>query len=646
MLILIFSFWIGYIALSFFQIFVSAHRDILISEERTKKQVEFVLSAAITDLIRDNLESLQTKLNRAYELQLIHFYILQKEDQAIYFKNSSNNVEEIDHDYKNFDVFLKSGDVNFKTIKIFNYRLTAGFISGDIKTTLKAMWAYKTEYLIDVFLITTMLGLLAWMVMKDILSLSRVLADKERPLHLVRSVSKEGEILIKATKSYDTANQNLQKESSTYSAALTPAIVAEIKSGKKAPYTFTSTLARVDLNGYTQIFLSKKSDYITEILNTYFQQARELIERYDGLIYQYVGDEIVFHFKGEHQDSVRRALACMRGLFEIADKIEKTLPENADHCFKLKGSLIFDNLRFCQLDTGYSLSGTAMIESNRLLSQIDDRTKNTVIFSESDIGLLKDLCFISSIQEAQLKGFQGKARVAISHQFLSVKDFKANFNSDILSYYRSDEDITALLSFMCRLVMLNNDKLFFTLFNHMKSFTVRSTTAAVVSGYLKVLKACRDQTDLKKGDDKIYSSVVSLCGTLIPHKDVSNEIIEALNHALHHRDHRVQANAIFVLGQLAADLDYLKEFILSPNNRVAADALYVTGRKNLSKKVIGTLQDFITSPNPLFSASAQWVITQLLKHYQEVDPVFFNTSPLISDLRNLLEKTRTQKDAA
>ena len=33
-----------------------------------------------------------------------------------------------------------------------------------------------------------------------------------------------------------------------------------------APYAFQSTMIRIDLNGYTQIFLEKKDEYVTDIV--------------------------------------------------------------------------------------------------------------------------------------------------------------------------------------------------------------------------------------------------------------------------------------------------------------------------------------------------------------------------------------------
>lgn len=635
LLLIICFFWLGYVTLSLSQAYLSAQELVQEGELEKKQKLDFVFSTSLTDLMRDNTEALAEKLEKAYELRLVHFYILQEEDKVLFFKHNSGKVEALNHDYQNFDVFIDDGDLTFKTIMVFDYRLTAGIYRGGSKAIMEAMWSFKNQFLFDIFLITGMLGFLSWLLLKDILSLSKILSGKGRQLDGIKSVSKEGAILLHATKTLDRENLQLAVKNTVLSAALTPAIVEEIHSGKTAPYSFDTTLARVDLNGYTQMFLKNKDGALTDLLNKYFTQAREIIERYDGLIYQYVGDEIVFHFKGEREKSVRKALSCIRGLFEVAEQIEGTLSPNDEQCFKLKASLVFDHLRFCHLDTGYSLSGVAMIESNRLLSHIDDKTQNHLAFFDKEYENLQGLCLISRKREAHLKGFAETSTIAITNQFTSVTHLKFNRKWDDCEYFKTNKDIEFFLRWMNEALVAEDELLFSKIFNHLRLIKVLNPSTGILDEFEKLLEMATQTSSKKFGEDKYYSSVISLSLSLVPSSMARPSYISTLEKALRHRDNRVQANAIIVLGEWCQDLEFLEAYIRSENNRVSADALYVTGKRELTMDLYRRLRDYAHSDNPLFRASALWVVRQLLVHYKSIDPVYFATNPLINRLREL-----------
>lgn len=629
-------FWVSYICITLTQAYFNITSTLNEYDETKKSQVDFVFNSGTNDLVKENFDELRAKLDKAYDLHLIHFYILQKNGDVVFFKTANDELDSVNFDYKNFNTFIDTQSVSFKTIKVFDYRLTAGFNKSGLSTTLGNLWEFKYLYLNDLIIVTLMLMTILWVVLKDIMSLTKVLSQKDRDLSQVQANTKEAAILLKASQSFESKNTQLERENDHFSGALSPAIVTEIRSGRKAPYSFDSTLVRVDLNGYTQIFLKKNSEYVTSMMNIYFQRAREVIERYDGLIYQYVGDEIVFHFKGEHHESVQKALSCIRSLFEIADDLERSLPEGAGHCFKIKSSFVFDNLRFTQLDSGYSLSGLALIESNRLLNQIEDKTKNTVAFLESEIPHVKKLCNVGSVQETQLKGFSHTSKIAKAWDFTNIENVKQSSRWPALTYYRSDRDLIFMLNWMSECVRTKKYENFFLLFHHLKSFKVKAISRDVFVSYLALLTDCKNQGVQNTDSQKVYASAISLCAHIIPTAHASEELLKVLHDALAQNEPRVQANTIIVLDSYVQDFAFLNKFMDSPHNRLAADALYVAGKKNLNHDVVKRLKDYYESDQPLFRASARWVIYQLLNYYEQTDPVFYNTNPLLHKLKNLV----------
>jgi adenylate cyclase len=122
---------------------------------------------------------------------------------------------------------------------------------------------------------------------------------------------------------------------------------------------------------------------------------------------------------------------------------------------------------------------------------------------------------------------------------------------------------------------------------------------------------------------------------LIPHAFVESSLLAVLEKCLEHKDPRTQANTIIVLGDLARDVSFLRQYIYASHNRVSADALLVTGKQNFDTELAKKLFEFLESKNPLFRASGSFVVKHLADHYKSTDPVFFETN---TDLKKLLKK--------
>lgn len=637
-LLIVATFWVCYVAVTLAQYYynVSGLVDDIVRDKQS--QMIYVQDNQISQLIGDNVDFVSQNLNKAKDLNLVDFYILQKGTDVVSIYDNNNKLKGLNADYKVFNKILFTENLSFRTIKILDYRLTVGIFQNRTSIIVKTISDLKGTILRDIAMVTGFLSLIVYFFLKDIIDLSRILASRDRKdMAKVKSFSREGYALLQAAKSYETNKRTLEYENKIYTETLTPAIVHELKSGTQPPYLFQTTMIRVDLNGYTQIFLEKKDEYVTDIMNTYFIRSREVIERYNGLIYQYVGDEIVFHIKENGVDSQALSLAVLRSIFEIADEIEKSLAVDADHYFKVKGSFVLGKIRFVNQDTGFSLSGLPLIESARLLSQVDDKSANSVTFYAEASSSVEKLCTVDQTKETLLKGFAKPSVLCRAKVFTSVDEVLKKKDLALLTYFRGDTDLMSIYAFLKEKLQAGSDNEFFDVYKTLVSYKVKQTSAEQAQAYIDLLKTTIGLNKSGKMNDKVMASMISIASHVVPAVLVEADLVEVLESCLDHQDARVSANAIIVLGDLAQDIAFLRRFMYSKNNRVSADAILVTGKRNFDSELAQKLEEFLESKNPLFKASGAWVLRQLADYYKATDLVFYNTNP---DLKRLEQKAR------
>jgi len=330
-------------------------------------------------------------------------------------------------------------------------------------------------------------------------------------------------------------------------------------------------------------------------------------------------------------------LAVLRSIFEIADEIEKSLAIDADHYFKVKGSFVLGKIRFVNQDTGFSLSGLPLIESARLLSQVDDKSASSVTFYAEASPSVEKLCTIDQTKETLLKGFAKPSTLCRAKTFTSIQEVLKNRELHLVTYFRGDKDLQNIYAFLGEELKNGDDNSFFQIYKILVSYKIKHTSSEQSQAYTELLNQVIELNSKSKVNDKVMASMISLASHVVPPALVESNLIESLEKCLDHQDARVKANAIIVLGDLAQDIAFLRRFMYAKNNRVSADAILVTGKRNFDTELAKKLEEFLESKNPLFKASGAWVLRQLAEHYKSTDLVFYNTNP---DLKRLEQKSK------
>lgn len=621
--------WATYVAICAFYYWKTMNESADAEFARRKNTVDYFLTTATSFLISDQTEPLKTAMFEGEKISLVDFYILQKDSEVIAFKNASGRVEDLNHNYQNFNVFMQDENMFFKTIKVFEYKLTAGAYANRTVFVKQQLIQNIHYFLQDIALVTVALAGLIIYLLRDLFVLSDVLQGKRKQgLKKLKASSAEMDILLSATQGYEQNSEALSRDKELYAQTVGPAILEELKSGKEAPYTFESLMLRVDLNGYTQMFMDKQ-EYITDLLNDYFAQAREVISRYDGLIYQFVGDEIVFHIKeNEKGDAALKALFCVKGLFEEAQLLEKKYSGTEDVVFKLKASWSRGKMRFIKLDQGHAFSGLPLIESVRLLSQIDNKNHQFLAISENEYGHIKDSVLVFSRSDVLLKGFAEASQIVRIKDFTPLRDVLKLRRWNMVSYYRSNTDIIELFKGIKNLWKTQEEIPWSTFLYDLSKVKFANTSEKLRSEITDFVHFILDEMWARP---KEVATVISAIPVWWGDSEPTPELCEALVKFTAHEDHRVRANTLLTLGHFKAHFEVIEEAVFDDNNRVKADALLALGRINFTKRIAKKLELLHTKGTPAEQKSAAFVMKALVQHYQVEDPVFVSANPYLKN---------------
>ncbi len=166
-----------------------------------------------------------------------------------------------------------------------------------------------------------------------------------------------------------------------------------------------------DIRGFTKMSETKKPDEVVEIVNFYLDLQAEIIEKNDGDIDKFVGDEIMASFSGE--DSIQKAINCaiqIQKVFNIENKKREKL-----------------NLSVCEvgigINTGEVIVGnigskdrmdfTSIGSSVNLASRLCSLAKeNEILVEENIANEIKDIFKIEKKELITVKGFSKPIEVS------------------------------------------------------------------------------------------------------------------------------------------------------------------------------------------------------------------------------------------
>jgi PAS domain S-box-containing protein len=196
----------------------------------------------------------------------------------------------------------------------------------------------------------------------------------------------------------------------------------EIRNGE----LLDAALLFCDIRSFTPIAERLSPNQVVHMLNTYYSIMSEVIKKHNGVINQFVGDEIFVSFGAPipvpdpEISSVKCALEMIDKLAEISWNLDHFLTEDMAIGVGIHyGSIVAGNLgSYDRLS--YSITGDAVNAAKRIES-MTKKIKNAILISEPIYQKTKDMILTKRWGRVRIKGKREKIRI---YQVVGLSNFE------------------------------------------------------------------------------------------------------------------------------------------------------------------------------------------------------------------------------
>ncbi len=431
-------------------------------------------------------------------------------------------------------------------------------------------------------------------------------------------------IVQSATTAMLRKNEILAKDQDLLETSLEFSILNEIKKNNHhIPYSFSGTVAKVDINGFSKTISgghSKESQNLTKVLEDF---GCELLQRYEGLFEKTVGDEIVVVFKGN--DSFLRATAFCRDLMLEFSQLEFDF-KSEKRRFTLKSSISSSNLIFSKRAPGYGFLGDALTYTTRLLDVVNIKDRNILSCLKGQVAEISSLVTVPT----ESKNFEFKnmapAEGYLIEEFLRIEDVYDK-KPELIKYFKSDPSILFLLE----KVKIESDfeKLNFMFVNFYDS-GIRIVSPAVISAWVEALKAFEKRVYQDPGLSFSFSRLIVEGSRLIPAAQWNASCTDAIVSISRYIEGRINASVVDVL--IEKDLNLIaieqeKTFIIENDQsfRTRGNLVINQAIHQLSDSALEKVIKMIRSRNPLESSTGIYCACRIIIYYRKKNPAELET---------------------
>ena len=478
---------------------------------------------------------------------------------------------------------------------------------------------------------------------RDLFKIVRAVRTKGvHGLESLSSMSAEAEILKQGLTGYQETVERLENANRVLGAQVLPSLKSELQSGKNPPYDFACTLVRTDINDFTKTFHSKPQDQFLATINEFFTECSHVISRYDGLIHEFVGDEIIFYFKDEnHVNSFSAALACVGEIGAIAGRIHQRTSVENQYGFRVKTSLSHGVIRFGPLLNGYSLAGAPLIETSRILSHVSEKNENTVHFDSRCLPLLDWGVEFAEAFRASLKGIDGERKICRYKGHRNIQRLLEDGGRDAFRAVHAYRDESSFLSVLKLVIQEPETRL---VPDALKLITGTHFTNCS-DNYLAEIERLLTQAWLLKGGFetqtvKLLATIIAALPRLIPPERFNRQLGAILEKFTEHSNPRVAANAIEAMQEFR-DTGFVSlnhKLLKSENVRIAANAIVFLGKLEVTKQVVKEIGNLLDSGDLVKVGAGIYVWGEVAGFHLQRDAVHLRTQ---TDFMGLEKRVKT-----
>lgn len=475
--------------------------------------------------------------------------------------------------------------------------------------------------------------------MKDILSLVSFLklSRKERVSRLSESSlpkTFEAQVLNQTISSLEQEQHQILEERYLLAKQVLPSLRAELFSGKKPPYEFDCVLVRLDVNGYSKLFLSNKRAEFLKELNQYFIRLTEIVSRYQGFVHEFIGDEVIFYFKHDGKPDIAwlQAVATCRDLESMTNQTVE---------WTFKAVIAEGRLHFGPMVHGYSLSGDVLITTVRMLKSLEiQKNKNSILLAPTN-SQFSHLQLSESIADFTQQDLNSRRDLEPEQKCFIVKNWN-NLESileantwplSLVFGFLSGEDLKVWHQYILDSLKVGDE---FKVLQLVKSFCEARPDLSDVDS---LSSTCRflDQVLISSVPTKIKSALMqmtksTLSKSIAVDRSKVDQIEKTLLKYLDGLDHRLVADTIEVIRHFVPRSKHIFERHLHHlNSRVVANVCVALNTDELHKASLQRVVDGIEMGNRSFYYAGQVI----LEHWKSKDPVVLSSHHLLVQLGGL-----------
>lgn len=638
-------FWLGYMLTYVFQGFSSFHS---ISENEIDQkvgQMKFVEKHAQAILMTEDLMTLSEYLNEALQLHFIDYAVVKKNGERLYTNFNIKKLEKLELDSfpAEDNVFITRDDTVLRT-RVLDYEMLVGLKTNALNLTFELINTLKSTILLDIAAVTTMVLLITWLILKDVISLSRLLehgavsASLANRLSSKLSFSREGDTLLRSTLAFDHNLKKTQSAQEKLASTTSPAVLHEIRQGTALGTRFPSLVIRVDLNNYTQFFISSSQPILEQFLARFFSSSSEIIARYNGLIYQHVGDEIIFHIKEHGGLKNLWAAGCIRSLFAEAERINLEMQLDEAQRFTLKSCMSRGELRFHQLHKDHGFLGVPLIESARILSFVKNKSKNTFVMAEELAEQTRILGEVTATHLHSLKGLDTEVKIQEFELTTPLSKFLEAKNWEAIESFRTEANFREMISWAKTQWKKSDIECLRQVLLFVQKVPISTCEDQTIDLILECIKDCYQNlnpTSAQTSKDFASAMWLSLAVSYIPANRQDERLIQLFSKYLEHRDPRVQAHAVAGLSRWGQSIPGLEKRVTKTNGRLWGEVVFALAKVDFNSVLFQTIVLHRKENSAENLKRADFVAKQIISHYYAHDPVQLEINP---HLRNLSQE--------
>jgi hypothetical protein len=312
--------------------------------------------------------------------------------------------------------------------------------------------------------------------------------------------------------------------------------------------------------------------------------------------------------------------------------------------------LAHGRLRFGHLVNGFTLAGSVLIETVRVLSQIAEKVENVICFNQCYTQDLPPSYYFKPYGQVNLKGYAEEVTLVRYYRQQPLKQLLENltpFTIKALTYYRSNRDLSdILIRVRSQISNLGEDNIlgvievlrqfkitqFKSLLVTTEKFRVAeellNLIAALVTEYQRTEMALTENhLAVQKRSTHTLSAACRLMVNLMTPEEFDYYFEARILKLLDHKDHRVVANVIDVLifyRNTKWD-QIVRKMMTHPNGRVSTNAAVYEGYREITPEVTGYLKKALASNKGSLVTGALYAIGEIAQHHRVSDPVYYNT---------------------